>query len=80
MPLIGALCAALLLGLSMGSATADRYLPRNDGSVGLLAYVAQNVRQPDGRCPEFSGPNGCAPDPGALLRGEWSSSLERPRS
>jgi galactan 5-O-arabinofuranosyltransferase len=71
MPVIGALCAALLLGLSMGSATADRYLPRNDGSVGLLAYVAQNVRQPDGRCPEFSGPNGCAPDPGALLRGEW---------
>jgi hypothetical protein len=73
MPLIGALSAALLLALSMGSATADRYLPRNDGSVGLLAYVAQNVRQPDGRCPEFSGPSGCAPDPGALLRGEWPS-------
>jgi hypothetical protein len=70
-PLIGALCAALLLALSMGSATADRYLPRNDGSVGLLAYVAQQVRQPDGRCPEFSGLSGCAPDPGALLRGEW---------
>jgi galactan 5-O-arabinofuranosyltransferase len=70
-PLIGALCAALLLALSMASATADRYLPRNDGSVGLLAYVAQNVRQPDGQCPRFSGPNGCAPDPGALLRGEW---------
>lgn len=71
MPIIGALCAALLLALSMGSATADRYLPRNDGSVGMLAYVAQNVRQPDGRCPQFSGPSGCAPDPGALLRGEW---------
>jgi hypothetical protein len=71
MPLIGALCAALLLALSVGSATADRYLPRNDGSVGLLAYVAQHVRQPDGRCPKFSGPSGCAPDPGALLRGEW---------
>jgi hypothetical protein len=71
MPLIGALCAALLLALSMGSATADRYLPRNDGSVGLLAYVAQHVRQPDGRCPQFSGADGCAPDPGALLRGEW---------
>lgn len=70
-PLIGALCAALLLALSMGSATADRYLPRNDGSVGLLAYVAQHVRQPDGRCPVYSGPSGCAPDPGALLRGEW---------
>ncbi|TWF77379.1 galactan 5-O-arabinofuranosyltransferase [Pseudonocardia hierapolitana] len=71
MPVIGALCAALLLALSMGSATADRYLPRNDGSVGLLAYVAQNVRQPDGRCPQYSGPSGCAPDPGTLLRGEW---------
>jgi galactan 5-O-arabinofuranosyltransferase len=70
-PLIGALCAALLLTLSMGSATADRYLPRNDGSVGLLAHVAQNVRQPDGTCPAYSGPSGCAPDPGALLRGEW---------
>jgi hypothetical protein len=70
-PLIGALCAALLLALSMGSATADRYLPRNDGSVGLLAYVAQHVRQPDGTCPAYSGPGGCAPDPGALLRGEW---------
>jgi hypothetical protein len=70
-PLVGALCAALLLALFMGSATADRYLPRNDGSVGLLAYVAQNVRQPDGTCPAYSGPAGCAPDPGALLRGDW---------
>jgi hypothetical protein len=70
-PVVGALSAALLLALSMGSATADRYLPRNDGSVGLLAYVAQHVRQPDGTCPSYSGPQGCAPDPGALLRGEW---------
>ncbi|OLT00993.1 hypothetical protein BJF90_06760 [Pseudonocardia sp. CNS-004] len=70
-PIIGALCAALLLALSMGSATADRYLPRNDKSVGLLAYVAQNVREPDGTCPAYSGPIGCAPDPGTLLRGEW---------
>lgn len=70
-PLIGALSAALLLALSMGSATADRYLPRNDGSVGLLAYVAQNVREPDGTCPQYSGPEGCAPEPGALLRGDW---------
>jgi hypothetical protein len=68
---IGALCAGLLLALSMGSATADRYLPRNDGSVGLLAYVAQHVRQPDGTCPDYRGAGGCAPDPGALLRGEW---------
>jgi galactan 5-O-arabinofuranosyltransferase len=65
------MAAALLLALFMGSATADRYLPRNDGSVGLLAYVAQHVRQPDGTCPDHSGPGGCAPDPGALLRGDW---------
>ena len=55
---VGGLAAALLLGLSIGSSVADRYQPRNDGSVGLLAYVAQNVRQPDGRCPDY-GP-GCA--------------------
>ena len=71
MPVIGALCAALLLALSTGSATADRYQPRKDKSVGLLAYVAQNVREPDGTCPQYSGPKGCAPDPGALLRGDW---------
>jgi hypothetical protein len=70
-PVLGVLAAALLLALFMGSATADRYLPRNDGSVGLLAYVAQHVRQPDGTCPDHSGPGGCAPDPGALLRGDW---------
>ncbi|MGH3586601.1 MAG: hypothetical protein ACRDQ0_09785, partial [Pseudonocardia sp.] len=73
-PALGFLCAAMLLALFMGSATADRYLPRNDGSVGLLAYVAQHVRQPDGRCPDYGGPD-CAPDPGALLSGEW-----RPRT
>ena len=68
---VGALCAALLLALSMGSATADEYLPRHDRSVGLLAYVAQHVRQPDGTCPDYTAEQGCAPDPGALLRGEW---------
>ena len=57
---VGGLCAALLLGLSIGSSVADRYQPRNDGSVGLLAYVAQMVRQPDGTCPDY-GP-GCAAD------------------
>jgi hypothetical protein len=51
---VGGLCAALLLGLSIGSSVADRYQPRNDGSVGLLAYVAQMVRQPDGTCPDYS--------------------------
>jgi galactan 5-O-arabinofuranosyltransferase len=62
---LGVLAAALLLALSMGSALADRYLPRDDGSTALLAYVAQLVRQPDGTCPDFGA--GCAADPGELL-------------
>ncbi|MGQ0574691.1 MAG: hypothetical protein ACT4RN_10885 [Pseudonocardia sp.] len=53
---VGGLAAALLLGLFAGSATADRYMPRNDGSAGQLAYVAQFVRQPDGRCSVHSAP------------------------
>ena len=64
---VGGLCAALLFALSAGSSLADRYLPRNDGSVARLAYVAQMVRQPDGTCPDFSRGR-CAPDPRALLR------------
>jgi hypothetical protein len=54
---LGVLAAALLLALSMGSALADRYLPRDDGSTAWLAYVAQQFRQPDGTCPDY-GP-GC---------------------
>lgn len=71
-PVLGALSAALLLALSMGSATADRYLPRDDGSPGLLAYVAQMVRQPDGRCSDYSAARGgCAPSGEALINGGW---------
>jgi galactan 5-O-arabinofuranosyltransferase len=49
----------------MGSSLADRYLPRDDGSTALLAYVAQLVRQPDGTCPDFGA--GCAADAAELL-------------
>jgi galactan 5-O-arabinofuranosyltransferase len=63
--IVGGLAAALLLGLSIGSSVADRYQPRNDGSVGLLAYVAQLVRQPDGTCPDYG--HDCAPTVGELL-------------
>jgi galactan 5-O-arabinofuranosyltransferase len=62
---VGGLAAALLLGLSIGSSVADRYQPRNDGSVGRLAYVAQLVRQPDGTCPDYG--RDCAPTVGELL-------------
>jgi hypothetical protein len=48
--LIGALCAFLLLFGSAGSATADRYLPRNDNSEGTLAWVGQTARMPNGKC------------------------------
>lgn len=57
--LVGALAAVLLLGLFAGSATADRYLPRNDGSTGMFAYVAHFVRLPDGRCPGRSPSDEC---------------------
>lgn len=57
---IGGLCAALLLGLFAGSATADRYMPRNDDTAGQLAYVAQLLRQPNGRCSTWtSAPDRC---------------------
>lgn len=56
---VALLASALLAGLFMGSATADRYLPRPDGSAGLLAFVAQNVRQDDGQCPAYTRPDRC---------------------
>lgn len=68
---LGVLAAALLLALSMGSSLADRYLPRDDGSTALLAYVAQLVRQPDGTCPDYG--SGCAPDPAELLARDGSA-------
>lgn len=48
--LIGALCAGLLLFGSAGSATADRYLPRDDNSEGRLAWTGQTERMPNGKC------------------------------
>jgi galactan 5-O-arabinofuranosyltransferase len=56
---VALLSAALLAGLFMGSATADRYMPRNDGSAGYLAFVAHHVRQEDGRCSPYVRPTEC---------------------
>ena len=56
---LGTLAAVLTVGLFAGSATADRYMPRNDGGAGQLAHVAQLVRQPDGSCPAHAGTDGC---------------------
>lgn len=47
---VAVLAPALLAGLFMASATADRYMPNPDGSAGYLAFVSHHVRQPDGRC------------------------------
>jgi galactan 5-O-arabinofuranosyltransferase len=66
---IGVLTGAVLLALSMGSSIADRYMPRNDDSVGMLAYVSQMVRQPDGRCPAFSAPDRCVNSTEDLMNG-----------
>jgi hypothetical protein len=49
----GVLAATLMFGLFAGSATADRYMPRDDG-LGIFSYRAQLVRQPDGNCPVHS--------------------------
>lgn len=59
---VALLASCLLVGLFMGSATADRFQPRPDNSAGFLAYVAQHVRQPDGRCPRYAPPGQCYPD------------------
>lgn len=56
---IGLLAAMLLLLGSAGSAIADRYMPRNDNSLGSLAWVAQVNRTPDGRCSPYVPDNGC---------------------
>jgi galactan 5-O-arabinofuranosyltransferase len=50
-------CALVLLLGSAASATVDTYLPRDDGSIGHLAWNAQVGRMPDGRCSVYLRPN-----------------------
>ena len=40
------LSAKLLIASSVGSATADRYMPANDGTVAEFAWVAQHPYSP----------------------------------
>jgi galactan 5-O-arabinofuranosyltransferase len=47
---IGGFCALLLVLGSAGSATVDHYLPRDDNSMGRLAWVGQSSRMPNGHC------------------------------
>ncbi|MFR9803233.1 hypothetical protein ACL02T_13150 [Pseudonocardia sp. RS010] len=67
LPHAGVLAGAVLLALWMGSSVADRHMPRADNSVGVLAYAAQMVRQPDGRCPAYSAPTRCVANVPELL-------------
>ncbi len=60
---LAVIATALLAGLFMGSATADRYMPRNDGSAGYLAFVAHHVRQPDGTCAAYVPADRCLSTP-----------------
>lgn len=54
---IGAFCALLLVLGSAGSASVDNYLPRNDNSMGELAWVGQTSRMPDNRCSVYLAPD-----------------------
>lgn len=64
---IGALCAVLLFSLFAGSAIADRYMPRGENSLALLAYLSQMVEQKDGTCPAYSRPDKCAQNAPELM-------------
>jgi len=58
-PAVAVLSAAALLFASAGSATADRYMPRNDDSTGYLAWIAHTTRTPTGDCPSRAPAGEC---------------------
>lgn len=58
-PAVAVLGAAALLFASAGSATADRYMPRNDDSTGYLAWVAHTTRTLTGDCPSRAPAGEC---------------------
>ncbi|MBP2475130.1 galactan 5-O-arabinofuranosyltransferase [Crossiella equi] len=70
---IGLLAAMLLLLGSAGSAIADRHMPRNDDSVGFLAWVSQVSRTPDGQCSPW------VPDGKCVTKYEELRDLKLPR-
>ncbi len=61
--LVGVLAGMFLLYASMGDATADDYMPRNDTSNGQLAYRAHTTYELNGTCPLYTKASGyiCAP-------------------
>ena len=66
MIVVGILTALVLLFGSAGSATADRIMPVDDNSIGVLAWAAQLKQQLNGVCPRYSRPA----QPGDVVR-EW---------
>ncbi len=51
---LGVLVAAFLLLASAGSSIGDRYMPRADNSLGLLATASHLTRQTDGNCAAYA--------------------------
>jgi galactan 5-O-arabinofuranosyltransferase len=60
---IAVLAALLLLLAGASSSIGDRYFPRSDNSIGLLATVAQLTKLTDGSCPAYANQlgTGCFP-------------------
>lgn len=54
---IGILAGLMLLTASAGSAIGDRYMPRMDNSVGMLAFNSHVTRGPDGLCSPYTSPD-----------------------
>jgi hypothetical protein len=67
-PVVGLISAVLLFGLFAASSVSDRYMPRGDNSSGFLTYVSHYVRQENGKCPDYTAPDSCLPDGGAVVQ------------
>lgn len=59
MPTLAVLVFVLGLASFAGSATGDRYLPADDGSIAVLAYQAHITPLLEGGCPHFAPPGTC---------------------
>ncbi|MFF7586985.1 hypothetical protein ACFZCK_05755 [Kitasatospora purpeofusca] len=60
---VGALCALGLLFGMAGSATADKFMPKQDGGTGALAWTAQVTADYNGHCSAYA-PGGTCRQPG----------------
>ncbi|WP_280717670.1 hypothetical protein [Kitasatospora sp. MAP5-34] len=62
LPAIGVLTAGLLFGGMAASATADSYMPEDPqyGWQSGQAWVAQQIRKPDGHCPKYANHGQCS--------------------